>query len=134
MTWKTIRDGVKTRLDTISGLSARDTAPASLPDKDTATVLPGEPVIAPAGHNGFMKVMFSVFVRCNRGKITDSQDALDDYITTTGASSIVQAIHGDRTLSGTVDDVRFVNVRGYGGVEGSQGVQAFIDFEAMTRL
>lgn len=131
MSWKTIRDGAKTRLDTISGLSARDTAPASLPDKDTATVLPGEPLIEPAGHRNKVFVRFGVYVRCVRGKLQDSQDALDDYLWPTGASS-VKAAFEHTTLSGTVDDVEFVNVSNYGGIEGTQGVGATVNFLAIV--
>lgn len=130
MSWVTIRDGVKTRLDTISGLSARDTAPSTLPDRDTATVLPGDPLILPSGHHNKVDINFVVLVRCNRGKLKDSQDALDVYLWPAGSGSIVAALEGGSTLSSTVDDVRFTGVTAYGGIEGTEAVQAQVNFTA----
>jgi hypothetical protein len=131
MSWVGVRDGVKTRLDTISGLSARDTMPETLPDKDTATVLPGDGnFIEPSSHGTLWKARFVIMVRCVRSKLKDSQDALDVYINPTGASSVIAAVYGDRTLGGVVDDVKCLGVAGYRGVDNTVGVQADVQFEA----
>lgn len=132
MSWATIRDGMKTRLDTISGLSARDTAPDSLPERDTATVLPGEPLISPSGHRGKVEVNIIVRVRCSRGKVRDSQDALDPYLWPTGTKSIIAAVDGGPTLNAAVDACQFVTVQNYGGIEGSAAVQADVVFRGIV--
>lgn len=131
-TWDSIRDGVKTRLDSIANLSPRDTMPDSLPDKDTATVLPGNPVIEPAGHHSKYFVNFRVLVRVTRGKIRDAQERLDALIWPLGASSVQAAIEGDRTLGSTVDTVKFLNVTGYGGEEDRNDIaRAEVNFQAI---
>lgn len=132
MSWATIRDGVKTRLDTISGLSARDTIPDSLPDKDTATVMPSPAVLSPTGHATKTAVSLFVLIRCVRGRLRDSQDALDAYIWPTGTNSIIAAVYADRTLSGTVDDIRWTGTDSYTPVEGTTGVQANVNFIAFV--
>lgn len=131
VSWSSVRDAVKTRLDTISGLSGRDTLPETLPDKDTATVLPGDGLfIEPVTHAGKWQCRFDIMVRCVRGKMKDSQDALDAYIDPFTANSIIAAVYADRTLGGAVDDVKCLGVSGYRGVDNSVGVQADVQFLA----
>lgn len=132
MTWVAVRDGVKARLDTIAGLSAHDTMPSTLPDRDIAAVLPANPLIEPDGHVGGAFVNFRVFVRCSRGNLKDSQDALDPYLWPTGAKSIVAAVLGAPGLpvSGTnsVHDTRFTGVIAYAGEESGFAVSAEVVF------
>ncbi len=132
MTWGAIRDGFKTRLDTISGLSARDVMPDTLPDRDTATVLPGNPLLTSAAHGGKVEVNTRILVRCNRGKLNDSQDALDTFLWPTGANSIIAAVAGDLTLDGSVDDTRFVSVSAYSGEDDTHAVRAEVNFVSIA--
>ena len=134
MSWATIRDGVKARLDTIDGLSAHDVMPQTLPDRDIAVVLPGNPVIEPDGHLAGVFVHFRVFVRCKRGKLKDSQDGLDPYLWPTGTKSIAAAVLGDTGLPkdgvNTVHDTRFTGVTQYSGEDDSFAVSANVLFTA----
>jgi hypothetical protein len=114
MSWATIRDGMKARLATISGLVAYDVMPDNLPDHDVAIVLPGDPLIEPAGHQRKVDINIRVVVRCTRATARDAQDALDAYIWPTGASSIQAAVEAGRTLGGAADDTQFVRVVQYG--------------------
>lgn len=133
MSWATIRDGMKTRLDTISGLKAFDVMPDSLPNANCAVVLPGDPVFEPAAHGLKVSVNIIVMVRCTRATAKDAQDALDAYIWMTGTSSVPAAVNAGRTLGGAADDCQFVRVSGYGVPENTQGaMQANIMFRAMV--
>ncbi len=117
MSWATIRDGMKTRLDTISGLKAHDVLPSVMPDANVAVVLPGEPLLEPSGHAGMVDVNIRVVVRCSRATVQDAQNALDAYVWPSGTNSIQAAVEGGPQLGGAVDDCRFVRVAAYGTVE-----------------
>lgn len=133
MSWLTIRSGMETRLNTISGLKARRSMAATLPDKDVAVVLPGEPLLAPDGHRGMQSVNIRVVVRCKRGDIEDAQAALDAYIWPSGASSVIVAVEAEPTLGGAVPSgVYFTGVVSqYGASEGEAGAfQADVNFRA----
>ena len=121
MTWATIRDGFKARLATIDSLTAHDVMPDSLPDKDVAVVLPGEPLFEPQSFDGLISVNVRVVVRCFRGRGTDAQDALDAYLWPSGAKSVVAAVYADATLDGKVDDMQFTFVGAYGAVQDKPG-------------
>lgn len=131
MSWATIRDGMKTRLSTISGLVPYDVQPDTMPNKDVAVVLPGDPVLESTGHGKKTLVNIIVRVRCSRATSKDSSDALDAYIWPSGGNSIPSAVDGGPTLSGTVDDVRWSRTENYGSEV--QGVhQADLLFQAMV--
>lgn len=108
-TWVEIRDGMKTRLATISGLAAHDTMPATVADKDFAAVLYGEPLVAPGGHGTRVFVNVRVLVRVNRGSLKDAQEAIDAYLWPSGTKSIIAAVLADRTLGNKVDETQWVS-------------------------
>ncbi len=124
--WPALRDAFQTRLKTISGLSAHDVMPKTASDKDFAVVLYGEPLVAPSGHAGKVDVLVRIVVRCFRGPLPDAQNAIDQYLWPSGASSIVAAIYADRTLGGIVDDTQWVNTGTIGVVD--DAMQAEINF------
>lgn len=131
MTWAAIRDGMKTRLATISGLVPYDVFPDKSPDGDIAMVLPGQPLIEPSAHGGFYDVRMRVLARCQRATASDAQAALDPYLWPSGASSIIAAVYGDPTLGGVVDGCQFETVENYNAVENSPHEwQADIYFKA----
>jgi hypothetical protein len=129
LTWATIRDGMKTRLDTISGLTVHDVFPGVLPDKDVAVILPGEPLLEPSGHGSMYDVNIRVVVRVKR-TVKDAQALLDDYVWPSGAKSVIAAVQAGSTLGGAVDGVVDVRVSGYGTVEDANTWQAEIQFRA----
>ncbi len=128
-----IRAEMKVRLDTIAGLSAHANMPSSLGDKDLAAVLPGNPVLEPDGHGGAAFVNLRVFIRCQRGRVKESQLALDEYLWPTGTNSIAAAVLGDKTLDGEVHDIRFTGVTQYAGDENTFGVSAEVLFTARAQ-
>lgn len=131
MSWARIRDGMRDRLATVQGLQAFDVMPATLPDRNVAVVLPGDPLFQPAGHRGKVSVAIRVVVRCTRATVKDAQDALDALIWPGGG--VIAAVEGDPTLGGAVDDCAYVRVTNYGAVEGKPGsVQAEVEFVGVT--
>ena len=115
-----VRDGLKTRLQTISGLRAYDL----IPD----TVTPPAAVVGQLDFTfdidnarGLDQAQVDVLVIVQRFSERSGQDLLDLYLSGSGASSIKAAIEGDRTLGGVVNTLRVTGAEA--GTYESQGVE-----------
>lgn len=102
-----VRDALKTRLQTISGLRVYEVIP--------------EPVTPPCAIVGQLDFTFDIdnargldqanvdiYVIVQRFSERAGQDKLDGYLAGTGATSIKAAIEGDRTLGGTCQTLRVI--------------------------
>ncbi len=114
-----VRDGLKTRLQTITGLRAYDL----IPD----TVVPPCAVVGQLDFTfdinnarGLDQAQVDVLVIVQRFSERAGQDKLDAYLAGSGSSSIKTAIEGDRTLGGTVNTLRVTGAEA--GTYDSQGV------------
>lgn len=96
-----IRTSLKTRLATISGLNAYDlvqggiTAPAAVVSRKRTTY---DAAFAGDVHD----FVFTVTLFVQATSIRSAQEAMDAYLATSGASSVIAAIEGDKTLGGVV--------------------------------
>ncbi len=115
----TVRDRLKTALQTISGLRAYDL----IPD----TVVPPAAVVGQLDFTfdidnarGLDQAQVDVLVIVQRFSERTGQDKLDAYLAGSGASSIKAAIEADRTLSGAVNTLRVTGAES--GTYDSQGV------------
>lgn len=114
MSYSTIRDGLKTRLKTISGLRVYDTIPGDI-NPPAAVITPGDPAIVyDATQAGAQTLNFVVIVFASKASDRTAQDKLDGYLNPTGASSIKAAIEGDDTLGGTADSAAVTTITTYG--------------------
>ncbi len=115
----TVRDRLKTALQTISGLRAYDL----IPD----TVVPPAAVVGQLDFTfdidnarGLDQAQVDVLVIVQRFSERAGQDKLDSYLAGSGSTSIKAAIEGDRTLGGTVNTLRVTGAEA--GTYDSQGV------------
>lgn len=115
-----VRDGLKTRLETISGLRVYDL----IPD----TVTPPAAVVGQLDFTfdidnarGLDQAQVDVLVIVQRFSERSGQNLLDLYLSGTGTSSIKTAIEGDRTLGGVVNTLRVTGAEA--GTYESQGVE-----------
>lgn len=107
-----IRDGLATRLATISGLRAHATLPDTInvpaaivrPERRDFSLSMGS---APSAANSITFIV-TVLAAASANGMTEGQDALDAYLDDSGASSIKAAIEGDRTLAGIVTTTRVI--------------------------
>lgn len=96
-----IRDGLKARLDTISGLNTYDlvagtiVSPAGVVSRKRITF---DATMAGDHHD----MTFVVTLYLQAMSIRSAQDAMDGYLATSGSGSIAAAIEGDKTLGGIV--------------------------------
>ena len=114
-----VRDALKTRLQTISGLRVYEIIP--------------EPITPPCAVVGQLDFTFDIdnargldqanvdiYVIVQRFSERAGQDKLDGYLAGTGATSIKAAIEGDRTLGGTCQTLRVIGAES--GIYDSQSV------------
>ena len=120
-TFSSIRDGLKTRLATISGVTVYDTVPDFLD--------PPAIIIAPFNTLNFDTTMargadtyeIPVILYIQRVDAASAQDSLDAFLASSGGSSVKAAIEGDLTLGGAAMSARVVSATYYGEYEVSQG-------------
>ena len=124
--YSAIKTGIKTRLDTLSGLIATfDTVPDTV-YPPVAVVVPRSPEVeynvsmGNSAHNSMLqRFNFDVLILAGRFNSEYSQDALDAFVSGTG--SVYNAIAGDRRLGGTVSDCRITRMLDYGQIVLGEG-------------
>jgi hypothetical protein len=95
-----VRQGLAAAVDTIAGLRVFDYVPDSAP-VPAAIVEPLEIVYGTAMRDGLNDLRGYVTVFDGRMSDRSSQDRVDAYVASSGASSIKAAIEADPTLSGS---------------------------------
>ena len=116
-----IRDGLKTNLETISGLTAYEYVPD--------WIEPPIALVAPLNTLNYDSTMargadtyeIPVIVYISRVDAQTSQDDVDAYLASTGATSVKAAIESDSTLGGAAMSVRVISATDYGEYEVTQG-------------
>lgn len=111
-----IRDGLVTRLNTISGLRVYETPPAAVQEFPAAILTQRGPF---AGYDRVMgaadvRYSFEVLVLVRSGDEDQALSDLEPYVTPTGASSIKAAVDGN--LGGNADWARVVQAPSVGRV------------------
>ena len=116
MTLATIRTGLKTRLETISGLRVFERPPDSINQLPTAFILPLSGNYNYAMNTG-IEYNFEITVLVSRAAdVADAQTNIDPYIDRSGTKSIYAAVDGDPTLGGACSNCRVTDFRDYGGL------------------
>ena len=110
----TIRDGLKTRLATISGLRAFDTIPDNLSPPCAVVGMPTAIDYDLSMARGADRFTFPVRVIVGRVTERQAQDRLDAYASGSGSSSIKAAIEADPTLSASAMSARVTGASGFG--------------------
>jgi hypothetical protein len=111
----TIRDGLATNLQTITGLRAT----ADITDNPTppiAIVQLNRVEYDNAFNKGLTIYNFVISVVVGRASERTAQDRLNAFATPSGASSIKLAVQSDRTLGGSAYDVRVSEMQNIGAV------------------
>ena len=116
-----IRDGLKTNLETISGLTAYEYVPD--------WIEPPIALVAPINSLNYDSTMargadtyeIPIVVYISRIDAETAQDGVDAYLASTGATSVKAAIESDPTLGGAAMSVRVVSATDYGEYEVTQG-------------
>ena len=136
----TIRTGIATVLDTISGLRVYTWAPDSINEFPCIYIRPDNGIypMAMRGANAGVEAVFELVLFASRANdAATAQSVLDAYIAPQGSSSIQATIASDRSLNGAADTSwieRFYDYGGlsYGGVD-YIGVKFELQVKALTK-
>lgn len=109
------RDGCKARLDTIAGLRGFDYVPGGV-TAPAAVVYPETVTYSTSQGSQTWDATFVVLVLVSLANDRTAQDALDAYLTPSGATSIPAAFAASPTLGGLVDYAVITGVRDYGNI------------------
>jgi len=115
----TVRDNLKTQLQTITGLRAFDLIP-DVVTPPAAIVGQLDFTFDIDNARGLDQAQLDILVIVQRFSERSGQDQLDAYLAGSGASSIKAALEADRTLSGAVNTLRVTSAEA--GTYESQGV------------
>lgn len=114
MNISSLRDGLKVRLATISGLRAYDTIPDNFAPPAAIVAPPVRIQYGTSLGRAFDSVTFTVRLLVAKATDRSAQDRLDAYLDDSGASSIIAAIEGDSSLGGAANLVRVLTCQGIG--------------------
>lgn len=103
-----VRDGLKTRLQTISGLRVFDTIPEN-PQPPAAIVGQLDMNFDIDNARGLDLATVEVYLLVQRMDVRSGQDKLDNYLKGTGTGSVKAAIEADRTLGGACSTLRVLS-------------------------
>lgn len=110
-----LREGLATRLRTISGLRAASTQPDN-PMPPQAIVNLDSITYDTAFARGLDEYQFTILVIAGRVAERTAQNRLEAYLNPSGTSSIKTAIQGDRTLGGKAQTLRVTEVTSFGSI------------------
>lgn len=127
-----IRDGLKVRLATITGLRTHDVWPDQV-NPPAAVVNPVSGNYEQTFSDTQANYVFEIIVVVQAGTLRSAQDALDAYLGT-GSGGICAAMLGDVTLAGIVDTLFVRGFRDYGQIEinGAPYLGAVVDVEVVN--
>lgn len=130
MNLATIRDDLKARLATITGLTTYDTVPAK-PEVPCAIIQPTTINVHVTFERGSCDVRFSVLVLVQCADWPSAQDALDSYVSIGTATSIVDVLESPTT--GT-EDVTVETIDNYGTVQVGENQYGTVTFNVLTGM
>jgi hypothetical protein len=110
-----LRAGIATNLATIAGLRTGSTIPENV-NPPFAIVAPSSMTYHMAMRNGMTTYSFVVTLVVGRADGRSAQNALDSFCSSTGSSSIRNAVESDRTLGGKAFDCVVTGMRNYGSL------------------
>lgn len=110
------RNGLKTRLETIDGVTgyARPTGTINVP---AAVVVAGPIVFDDAMARGSDMLSYTIVLLIADADSDLAQQQLDEYLAGSGARSVKAAIEGEQTLGGVADWTHVRGVTSYGLIE-----------------
>lgn len=122
-----LRTAIATNLGTIAGLRTSAEMPDN-PNPPIALVRPVTVEYNQAMARGMTKYTFVVVVIVGRAAEKPAQRALDAYCSSTGSSSIKNAVESDKTLGGNAYDCRVTEMRNYTPIQLQEGTYLAAEF------
>jgi hypothetical protein len=122
-----LRTAIATNLGTITGLRTSPEMPDN-PNPPIALVKPTSIDYNQAFAKGMTQYSFAVVVIVGRADERTAQRTLDAYCSSTGSSSIKNAVESDKTLGGNAYDCRVSEMRNYTPIQLNDGTYLAAEF------
>jgi hypothetical protein len=122
-----LRTAIATNLGTITGLRTSPEMPDN-PNPPIALVRPTSIDYNQAFAKGMTQYSFAVVVIVGRADERTAQRTLDAYCSSTGSSSIKNAVESDKTLGGNAYDCRVSEMRNYTPIQMNDGTYLAAEF------
>lgn len=110
-TFNELRQGLATRLATITGLRVSATIPDQ-PNPPQAIIFPNRVLYDNTFRRGGDEYEFVILIILGRVSERTAQASLDAYCNPSGATSVKQAVEAEATLGGKAFDCRVTEMRG----------------------
>jgi len=124
-----VKDGLKTRLETISGLRAFDYQPEQVNPPFAFSTLDDIQFHQTGMGSGGVVMTFTVTLIVHRQSERVAQDEIDKYTAFSGAQSVRAAIEGDRTLGGVCDDCIVSSAQNFTNIDANDTLYLTMDFK-----
>jgi hypothetical protein len=128
-----IRDGLAANLATIPGLRTASNLPEN-PNPPIAVISPQTISYDTAFGRGLDTYNFTITVIVGRADGRSAQDKLDEYVSSTGSSSIKLAVESDRKLGGECKDLRVTAMNSYGSLPIGEVQYLAAEFDVVVYL
>ena len=124
-----VKDGLKARIETISGLRAFDYQPDQVNPPFAWPTLDEIRYHQTGMSSGGVVMDFTITLVVQRVTERVAQDALDQYMSWSGVKSLRAAIEGDRTLGGVCDDLIVGSAGNFTNIDANDTLYLTVDFK-----
>lgn len=124
-----VKDGLKARIESISGLRAFDYQPDQVNPPFAFPTLDSIVYHQTGMGTGGVVMNFTITLIVTRASERSAQDALDQYMAWDGSKSVRAAIEADRTLGGVCDDLIVMNSENLTNIDANDTLYATVDFK-----
>ena len=124
-----VKDGLKARIETVSGLRAYDYQPDQVNPPFAWPTLDEIRFHQTGMSTGGVVMDFTITVVVTRQSERTAQEKLDAYSSWDGAQSVRAAIEADRTLGGVCDDLIVVSAGNFTNIDANDTLYLAMDFK-----
>ena len=124
-----VKDGLKTAIQTISGLRAYDYQPDQVNPPFAWPTLDEIRYHQTGMSSGGVVMDFTITLVVQRVSERIAQDALDQYMSWSGVKSLRAAIEADRTLGGVCEDLIVGSAGNFTNIDANDTLYLTVDFK-----
>lgn len=124
-----VKDGLKARIETVSGLRAFDYQPDQVNPPFAWPTLDEIRFHQTGFATGGVVMDFTITLVVHRQSERVAQDALDQYMSWDGVKSLRSAIEADRTLGGVCEDLIVTSAGNFTNIDANDTLYLTVDFK-----
>lgn len=132
MDLSSVRTGLKTTLENISGLRTYDYVPDNVNVPAAIVEFPSEVLFDRSFQRGVESLEISVLIIVGKANDRNSQAQIEKYLAKDGPTSIKATLDADTTLDGSVQTSRATKASGFG--EYTVGTSSYLGFRVFVEV